>query len=140
MANNYLLPEPNPDLDTQPYWDGLKQGLFLVQQCQSCGKRRHYPRPVCDVCHSLEAQWVPVEGRGTVHSWTVCHHAFLPVFKGRLPYVLAIADIDGGLRVNLQLEGPADQELKIGDPVRIVLRKIHDGLTLPVLVREAQDA
>lgn len=139
-ASNYLVPEPDSGPDTLPYWDGLRKGVFLVQQCLSCGKRRHYPRPVCDACHSLEAQWVPVQGRGTVHSWTVCHHAFLPAFKERLPYVLVIADIDGDIRVNLQLEGPADQPLKIGDGVRIAYRPVNERLTLPVLVREAADA
>jgi uncharacterized protein len=139
-ASNYLHPEPEPGPDTQPYWDGLNQGLFLVQRCCGCGRKRHYPRPVCDQCYSLEAEWVPVEGRGAVHSWTVCHHAFLPAFKERLPYVMVIADIDDGLRVNLQLEGPADQPLKIGDRVRISYRMVNERLTLPVLVREAADA
>ncbi len=139
-ASNYLVPEPDAGPDTQPYWDGLKDGRFLVQQCAACGKRRHYPRPVCAVCHAMAFDWVPVRETGTVHSWTVCHHAFLPAFKTQLPYVLVVADIDGDLRVNLQLEGPADQPLKIGDPVRIAYRVVNERLTLPVLVRGAGDA
>ncbi|MEJ7931400.1 Zn-ribbon domain-containing OB-fold protein [Ramlibacter sp. AN1015] len=139
-ASNYLVPEPDAGPDTQPYWDGLRDGRFLVQKCRGCGKRRHYPRPLCDRCHSFDTEWVSVEGRGTVHSWTVCHHAFLPAFKDRVPYLMVIADIDGDVRVNLQLESASHQPLKIGDAVRIEYRTVNERLTLPVLVREAADA
>jgi len=107
-----------------------------VQQCAHCGKRRHYPRPVCSACFSMQVQWVPVREQGIVQSWTVCHHAFLAAFKAQLPYVMVIADIDGDLRVNLQLEGPPEVPLKIGDRVRIFYRVVNERLTVPVLKLE----
>ena len=107
MDTGYLRPEPDPGPDTRPYWEGLKAGEFLVQQCMSCGRKRHYPRPVCDACYSLESEWVPIRGQGRIHSWTVCHHAFLPGFRKLLPYVVAIADIDDG---HSPIAGGADSE------------------------------
>ena len=29
---------------------------------------RHYPRPVCDACYSMEVAWIEASGRGRVHS------------------------------------------------------------------------
>ena len=133
-ATGYLTPLPNPSPDTAPYWEGLRQGQFLVQRCRGCGKKRHYPRPVCDACYSLESDWVAIGGEGTLQSWTVCRHAFLPEFKEQLPYVVAIAELEDGIRVNLRLEVPPEQPLRTGDPVRVVYRQVSEEFTLPVLV------
>lgn len=134
-GDGYLHPVPEPTPDSRPYWDGLRASRFMVQRCTSCGKLRHYPRPLCDQCFSFDAEWTRLSGRGVVHSWTICHHAFLPAFKSRLPYIVAIADLDGGIRANLELSGPAGQEIWIGMPVEIAYRIITDAVTLPVLVK-----
>lgn len=133
-ANGYLTPLPIPSPDTAPYWEGLRLGQFLVQRCRDCGKKRHYPRPVCDACYSLESEWVAIKVEGTLQSWTVCRHAFLPEFKEQLPYIVAIAEFEEGIRVNLRFEVPPDQALRTGDPVRIVYRQVSEQLTMPVLV------
>ena len=57
-----LLPQPTPD--TQPYWDGLKAGTLRLQRCAACGKVRHYPRPVCEACWSMDCDWIDASGRG----------------------------------------------------------------------------
>jgi uncharacterized OB-fold protein len=43
-------PVPRPTPDTQPFWDGLARGEYLIQHCKDCGQPRHYPRPVCPAC------------------------------------------------------------------------------------------
>jgi uncharacterized OB-fold protein len=133
--SGYLRPIPEPTPDSRPYWDGLRAGKFLVQRCAACGELRHYPRPLCSGCYSFDVEWTALSGQGTVHSWTVCHHAFLPAFKAELPYIIAIVDLEGGVRANLPLAGPADQPVWIGMPVEIAYRAISDAVTLPVLVR-----
>jgi hypothetical protein len=107
-----------------------------LQKCGQCGKVRHYPRPLCDACHSFDVVWIDATGRGKVHSWTVAHHAFHPGFKNELPYVLAIVDLDEGVRMNAPLRGVDPGEMKIGLPVRVTYERVKDGLTLPAFVRE----
>jgi uncharacterized OB-fold protein len=133
--SGYLRPIPEPTPDSRPYWDGLRAGKFLVQRCAACGELRHYPRPLCSGCYSFDVEWIALSGHGTVHSWTVCHHAFLPAFKVEVPYVIVIVDLEGGVRANLPLEGPADQPVWIGMPVEIAYRAISDAVTLPMLVK-----
>ena len=87
-------PLPEPTRDSKPYWDALNEGRLLLQQCAACRKIRHYPRPVCDACYSMEVAWIEASGRGRVHSWTVAHHPFHPGFKEELPYIVAIVDLD----------------------------------------------
>jgi len=133
-ADPYLKPEPEPTRESKPYWDGLNEGRLLLQRCAACGRVRHYPRPVCDACHSMEVEWSQASGRGRVHSWTVAHHAFNPAFKRELPYVLAIVDLEEGVRMNAQLRGVDAAALRIGLPVELRFERVREGLTLPYFV------
>lgn len=130
-----LTQRPSRDaaIDSQGYWDGLACGQFLVQRCAGCGLLRHYPRPMCAACHAMEYAWVAMSGRATVRSWTVCHHAFLPSFKDALPYVLALAELEEGVRVNLPLLGLPVDRLRIGLRVQLRIAQSEDGTRYPVL-------
>lgn len=131
---SYAKPLPENGPDTAPYWDGLRQGKLKLQSCGACGKVRHYPRPVCPHCYSMETSWIDSSRRGTVHSWTVSHHAFHPGFKPELPYTLVTVDLAEGVRMQAQLRGAKAEALKIGQPVRIELEIATADLTLPVVV------
>ena len=56
--------KPTPEISTltRPYWDGLAAGKLLLQRCTGCGRIRHYPRPLCDACHSVGHDWVAAQG------------------------------------------------------------------------------
>ncbi len=125
-----LVPSPTPD--TQPYWDGLNRGQLRLQRCADCGKVRHYPRPVCDACYSMNVEWIDASGQGTLHSWTITYYAFHPGFKGDLPYTLVTVDLAEGVRMQAQARGIEDSALRVGLPVRIGFEKVKDDLTLPV--------
>ncbi len=133
MEATYMKPLPEPSPDTEPYWAALREGKLKLQCCADCGKVRHYPRPVCPYCYSMNATWVAASGRGTVHSWTIAHHPFHPGFKGDLPYTLLTVDLAEGVRMQAQYRGPADA-IKIGMPVKVVFEIATPELTLPVFV------
>ena len=134
-TTDYMKPLPEPSPDTKPFWDGLNQGKLLLQTCADCGKARHYPRPVCPYCYSMNHRWSPASCRGTVHSWTVAHHPFHPGFKPDLPYTLVTVDLEEGVRLNAQARGIDAKDLKVGLPVKIVFELAAKDLTLPVVVR-----
>jgi uncharacterized protein len=129
-AYEKLVPSPTPE--TQPYWDGLLQGRLRLQRCADCGKIRHYPRPMCDACWSMNTDWIDASGTGTVHSWTITHYAFHPGFKGDLPYVLLTVDLPEGVRMNAQARGIDPSQLRVGLPVVIAFDPVKADLTLPV--------
>ena len=40
--------------------------------------------------------WVPASGTGEVFTYTVFHHAYDPRFADRVPYTLAVVQLDEG--------------------------------------------
>lgn len=133
-SHGYMKPLPEPTADTAPYWEGMKQGKLLLQCCSACGKVRHYPRPVCPSCYSMQHRWTEAKGTGTVHTWTISHHAFHPGFKAELPYILVTVDLAEGVRMQAQLRGTDVGKLKIGLPVKIAYEAATKDLVLPVFV------
>jgi uncharacterized OB-fold protein len=133
MAYDKLVPDPT--VETRPFWDALHEGRFRLQRCADCHKVRHYPRPVCDACYSMNAEWGEASGLGTVHSWTITHHAFHPGFKADLPFMLLTVDLAEGVRMQAQARGIAAEDLRIGLPVRVGFERVTDDLTLPVFER-----
>jgi uncharacterized OB-fold protein len=45
-------------------------------------------------CSGPDSEWVSVEGRGTVHSYTEVHHAIQPAFKQYTPYLVLLVELD----------------------------------------------
>ena len=127
-------PLPTPTRDSQPYWDGMREGRFMLQHCAACGKVRHYPRPVCPHCHSMESRWEAAPLGGKVHTWTVCHHPFNFFFKQAAPYIVALVEMEAGVRVNAPLRGVAGKDLKIGAKVRLAFEPVTKDVTLPYFV------
>lgn len=114
----------------EAYWTGAEQGRLVLQRCGACGHVRHYPQRLCPLCHSFAIEHVTASGRGSVHSWTVTHHAFLPELRDQLPYTLVTVDMEEGVRVLGRLAG--DTPLQIGLPVELGFRPNADGRPLPV--------
>ena len=83
----------------------------------------------------MEVAWIEASGRGRVHSWTVAHHPFHPGFKEELPYIVAIVDLEEGVRMNAQMRGVTPDEMRIDLPVQVIFERTKEGLTLPAFVR-----
>ena len=128
---SYDKPLPVPTRESKPYWDGLKAHRLVLQRCADCKKVRHYPRPMCDSCHSMECEWIEASGKGKVHSWAVNHHAFHPGFKRDTPYVLVTVDLDEGVRMLARLEENDASLLSLGLALRITYADVSEEFTLP---------
>jgi uncharacterized OB-fold protein len=123
---------PTPDLETQPFWDGCRTGVFLLRHCNTCGRDHYYPRPFCPACWSDDVSWREASGRATLYTYSVVHVNDLPPFNERVPYVAAIVDLEEGPRVMTNVEGVPFEELRIGMPLRVTFREISDEITIPV--------
>lgn len=100
-ATNTGAPRKPPQQGTTlsaPFWEAAREGRLVIQRCAECGQLRHYPRLLCSRCFSDRCDWVEASGEGTVHSWTVAHHAFHPAFADELPYTLVTVDLKEGVR------------------------------------------
>lgn len=120
-------PTPHGDRYATIYWDATSRGELHIQHCSKCDQLRHYPTALCPHCHSFEHDWIVASGRGKLHSWTVCHHAFHPGFKNALPYTLVTVDLVEGVRTLGLLEEGTAHELTIGMPLQASFKKREDG-------------
>lgn len=130
-------PLPHASDLTRPYWQGAAEGKLLIQRCPDCGTLRHYPRYICDHCHSFETEWVPSSGRGRVHSWMVAHHPYHPAFAA-VPYTLVTVELEEGVRALGRYVEPDGAGLRLDLPVTLRMETVADGVALP-LFEPAED-
>ena len=129
-AKAYKKPLPRIDEESRGFWEALARHELYVQRCGACRTTRFYPRAVCPSCLSSETDWVRVSGRGTVYSFTVTHQNQAPGFREELPYVLAIVELDEGLRMMTNVVGCAPDAVRIGMPVEVVYEDVAPETTL----------
>ncbi|GAA2572745.1 OB-fold domain-containing protein [Actinomadura fulvescens] len=121
--------KPAIGLDTAFYWEGAKAGELRIQRCADCGALRHPPGPMCPQCHSTRRDHITASGRGEVHSYVVHHHP--PVPGKTPPYVVAVVELDEGVRVVGNVVGCPPENVSVGMPVRVTFEQIDDEVTLP---------
>lgn len=106
---------PEPDLDSAPWWDGLRAHRIVLQRCDDCGRARFPPMPTCPHCGSRRATRLDATGRGSVYSYVTAHQPVSPGYDGELPYTVATVELDEGVRVLGRIEPAA--AASIGDLV-----------------------
>jgi uncharacterized protein len=124
-------PLPRPYQDTEAYWDAAKEKRLVLQQCKDCGKHQFYPRGVCSHCLSSALDWVESRGRGKVHTFTVCHRAPHPGFAAELPLVIAVIELDEGVRMMSNIVGCDPTSVRIDMAVKVVFAEESPEITLP---------
>src|SRR3989304_8323874 len=125
------FPLPIPTQDTAPFWQGLREGNVLPQRCLSFRAIRYPPRPMFSECNSLETEWVPASGRGSVYSYTVTHQALHPTLVDRIPHVVILVELEEGVRITSNILDCQVSDVYIGLPVEVVLDQVTDEVTLP---------
>jgi len=135
-------PLPVPDALSEPFWAGAREGQLVIQRCRRCGLYVHLPRPVCRRCQSLDLGHEAVSGRGTVYSWTETHKAFHPFFVDRVPYLVAVVELDEqpGLHLLSNLVRVADVDTRFGMAVTVDFEQLSPELTIPVFAPSDQAA
>ncbi len=135
------------DRENREYFGFCSKGEFRLQRSPA-GLLRYPPMTACPWSGSREYEWVAVEGRGTVHSYTEVHHAIQSSFRDKVPYLVLLVDLDTqkgepteheALRVVGNLvtaEGEYEsagvlRRVGIGTRVRMVFTVVGEGLSLP---------
>jgi len=119
MADVQAKPVPVPDGISRTYWEGANLGEFRYQRCGACGKAQFYARSVCVHCQATDLQWHKAAGTGRIASFSVIHRAPIASFAADTPYVLALVDLDEGLRFMCNVLRCDPAQVRIGMPVRV---------------------
>src|SRR5262249_21285466 len=115
--------------DTKFFWARLAAGELRIQRCAACGGWLHPQGPMCPTWGSAEGGSLVAAGTGAVFSYVVHHHP--PVPGKTLPLVIALVELDEGVRVVGEMPGVQPDEVSVGLPVRLEFLRVDDDLTLP---------
>lgn len=106
---------PASSRDTAFFWEGVKAHELRIQR-RPDGSLQHPPVPAVWQDKAQPIDYLVASGRGTLYSYVV-HHA--PKVPGRtLPFVIALVELEEGVRMLGELRGVDHAEIKIGMPVR----------------------
>jgi uncharacterized protein len=123
-------PRPVPTPVSQPFWDALRDERIALQRCDECATWVYYPRARCPGCLSDRLTWTEVDGQGSVYTFTVALQPTAPPFADELPQLLAVVELNEGVRVSTTLVGVEPDAVAIGMPVAPVFDHGDDGITL----------
>jgi uncharacterized OB-fold protein len=111
------------------YWRNEVPRYRLVgEECAQCGNKYFPARPVCS-CGSTEFKAYSLAKKGEVVTWTVINNA--PIgFEKYTPYMVALIELEDGLRLISQLVDAEPEEVSAGMKVEACFRKVkEDGKT-----------
>lgn len=99
-----------------------EQGRLLASSCPRCRRRFLPPSLYCEDCFVEMTEYTPVEGVGTVESFTVLHRSLEdePLTNPIVAAFVRFEGVTGGLLA--PVEGVAPQQVQIGMKVRPVIR------------------
>jgi uncharacterized protein len=125
------------DVDARPYREALERGELVIQRCEACGTLQFPPRVICVACGGTPG-WTAVGGRGRVYAATICHRPGAPWLADDVPYMVALVDLDEGVRLLARMHCECSELEVIGRPVRAVVAR--DARGEPTVGFELEDA
>jgi uncharacterized OB-fold protein len=128
---NYNKPLPVLNEETKPYWDYCRKHELRMQKCTFCGHIRFPISILCPKCHSMEAEWAKLSGKGTIYSFTVYRVAYHPAFKDDIPYVVAIVRLAEGPSMESNITGCRVEDVRIEMPVEVCFEDVTGEVSLP---------
>jgi uncharacterized OB-fold protein len=79
----------------------------------------------------MESTWERASGRGRVWSWIVAHPPVLPSFGDRVPFNVAVIDLEEGVRMIGNLFECRNDDIFEGMPVEVTFEDVEEGVSLP---------
>jgi uncharacterized OB-fold protein/acyl dehydratase len=115
---------PASSRDTKFFWDGVNAHELRIQK-RPDGSLQHPPVPALWQDKETTTDYVAAAGNGTVFSFVV-HHA--PKVPGRtLPFVIALVELEEGVRMLGELRNVDPAKVGIGMPVRATYIDFPEG-------------
>ena len=125
-----LLPKISDD--TAPFWQGCRERQLLFQRCGECGYVRYPASVVCPECLAAACEWIESKGEGRIYSFVVFHRAFHSSMADRIPYVVAVVELDEGPSFLSNIVGRDAAQVHCDKRVRLHWEDAAGGVSLPV--------
>ena len=124
-------PLPSVVGETKAYWDSCRRGQLLIQKCDACNEYQFYPRGICAHCWSNDIKWIKASGKGTVWTYTVTYQNRTPGFAEEVPYVLALVELEEGVKMFTNIVECDPRQVSIGMAVEVTFVPATDQISVP---------
>lgn len=129
LAYKQLLMECQDDF--RPFASPIQLGRELAlsirfhgKKCQKCETINTLNLRVCPHCGTRDSfQEVKLAKKGVLNTYTQEHYFPTP----EPPVTMAVIDLEGGARYLCQMTDADPAEVKVGMPVQMTFRRLHDG-------------
>ena len=101
-----------------------------VQRCRACGKLMVPPAVGCFRCGSADLEATTVPPEGSLYTFT---RIWVPPagLEAEVPYTVAVVELQGGLLLPSRIAKGQDEDLQVGQAVRLVGRDDHGYIFVP---------
>lgn len=124
-------PIPEPDEYSAPFFDGAANNQLVIRHCKACDAFLAPAARICTECLGEDVEWRAVSGTGTLHTFGVMHQRYHPGFDGEIPYNIAVVQLKEGPRMQSNIVGCANGELRVGMALVATFEKVGEGVYLP---------
>ena len=123
---------PDRTIDTEPFWDGCREGRFLVPQCAThAAAADGRPGRCARTAEQPRRPGSPSDGQGRCTAGSSSTHPVDEVLVDQVPYVVGLIDLPEGVRVVGNVVGGEPGDLSAGEPVELFFEDAEDGMRLP---------
>lgn len=126
-----VKPVPEPDDVSRPFFEGALRGELMIQRCTACGAYLAPGSRACTECLGEALAWVAASGRGTLHTFGIMHQRYHPGFAAELPYNIAVVELEEGPRLNTNIVGVANDQLRVGMPMAVMFEQVSEEIAIP---------
>jgi len=116
-------PIPRRTPTSAAYFEAAREGRFSLQKCPRDGFF-FYPRAACPVCLGEDWSWQAASGRGTIYSYTIERVGLDPAQRSRVPFVVAIVELEEGPRMTSNIIGCSPEDVSIGQSVEVTFEDL----------------
>lgn len=140
MSDATTKPIPQLRGEERPYFEAAAEGRLAVQRCSECGETVFFPRTVCPRCRHGAPEWIDAAGTGTVYSFSVVVRSAISGYADEVPYIVALVELDEGVRLMANIVNAAPDDVRIGMPVRVTFERRRDGAGEKIAVPQFEPA
>ena len=108
---------------SEPFFAAGRDGRFVLQHCPRDGFF-FYPRERCPACLSADWSWREASPLGTLYSFTVDRMGQDPAQRSRVPFHIALVQLDAGPRMVGGLVLTAGSTPAVGQRVRVGFERV----------------
>ena len=125
MSEARTIAAPEPNTETQTFWDAAENGKLMIMKCKDTGKFYFYPRARSPYTLSDNVEWVEAKGTGEIYTFSVMKRA-------KIEYVIAYVKLDEGVTMMSNIADTDFDALSIGQKVKVVFKPTDGGPPVPM--------